>query len=94
LDDVPEKYKPLVGKYLFRAINAEVEIFFQDGSLTLRDPDGDLIALKFSEEKSIWEAEDKRVLVEFEYDEEGCVKGIKATHVTRLHKDLAIEDRF
>jgi len=87
LDDVPEKYKPFVGKYLFQAINAEIEIFFQDGSLVLRDPDGDLIPLEFSEEKGIWEAEDKRVLVEFEYDEEGRVKGMKATHVTRLHKD-------
>jgi creatinine amidohydrolase len=87
LDDVPEKYKPFVGKYLFQAINAEIEMFFQDGSLTLRDPDGDTIPLEFSEEKGIWEAEDKRVLVEFEYDEEGRVKGIMATHVTRLHKD-------
>ena len=85
-DDVPEKYKPFVGKYLFQAINAEVEIIVQDGSLTLRDQDGDIFPLEFSEEKSIWEAQDKTLLIEFEYDEDGRVKGMKVTQVVMLHK--------
>ena len=86
-DDVPEKYKPFVGKYLFRAANAEIEIVIQDGSLTLRDPDGDMFPLEFSEEKGIWENKDKTLLIEFEYDEDGRVKGMKATYVTTLHKN-------
>jgi creatinine amidohydrolase len=85
-DDVPEKYKSFVGKYLFRAANAEIEIVVQDGSLTLRDPDGDIFPLEFSEEKGIWENKDKTLLVEFEYDENGRVKGMKVTYVTTLHK--------
>jgi hypothetical protein len=85
-DDVPEKYKPFVGKYLFQAIKAEIEIIVQDGSLTLRDLDGDIFPLEFSEEKGIWEAKDKTRLIEFEYDEDGRVKGLKVTQVTMLHK--------
>jgi hypothetical protein len=83
---VPEEYKLLVGKYLFQALNVEFEIKVQDGSLILREPKGGVFPLEFSEEQGIWEAQDKTRLVEFEYDEEGHVKGIKATHVTTLHK--------
>jgi len=85
-DDVPEKYKPFVGKYLFQAVNAEIEIIVQDGSLALRDPDGNIFPLEFSEEKGIWEAKDKTRLIEFEYDEDGRVKKMKVTQVTMLHK--------
>jgi hypothetical protein len=85
-DDVPEKYKPFVGKYLFQAVNAEIEIIVQDGSLTLREHDGGIFPLEFLEEKGIWEAKDKTRLVEFEYDEDSRVQGIKVTQVTMLHK--------
>ena len=40
-----------------------------------------------AKEKGIWEAKDKTLLVEFEYDEDGRVKGMKATHVATLHKN-------
>ena len=86
-DEVPDKYKPFVGKYFFKAANLEIDMIFQDGSLTLRDPDGDLYALEFSEEKGIWESKDKKILIEFEYDEDGRVKGMKATYVTTLRKN-------
>jgi hypothetical protein len=86
IENVPEKYKPLVGSYLFKAINAEIKIIYQDGSLTLQDPDGDIFGLEYSEEKGIWESINKKFLVEFQYDKDGLVTGIKATNITRLPK--------
>jgi hypothetical protein len=43
--------------------------------------------LEFSEEKGIWGAKDKALLIEFEYGEDGRVKGMVATLVTTFHRN-------
>ncbi|MBN2542113.1 transglutaminase domain-containing protein [bacterium] len=83
-EEVPEEFKPLIGKYIFQAINLEFEIAAREGNLLIIEPESEPVKLVLMADKGLWESTDKTKIVEFQFGEEGQAKGMKVTFVTRM----------
>ncbi|MCP3978835.1 MAG: transglutaminase domain-containing protein [bacterium] len=75
--DVPERFRPYLGKFLLPQVNAEFEVVFKDGSLAVEDPlEKRTIHLQLPDEDGNWVDEFDKNSVSFQREGDGSVSAI------------------
>jgi putative CocE/NonD family hydrolase len=72
--DVPEKFKPYLGKYPVPMEGIELEVIFKDGNLAIFDSEGEVITLKGPDEKGLWVYKSSEYKISFVFGDGGDVK--------------------
>jgi hypothetical protein len=76
-DDVPEEFRPYLGKYLLAAVNAEFTISYKRGLLRMHHPlEKKTSSLSPPNEDGGWVSDNDRHTVYFERDEDGSVSSL------------------
>jgi hypothetical protein len=72
--DVPEEFKPYLGKYPVPAEGIELTVIFKDGNLAVVDSKGEVIQLKGPDEKGLWIYRSSGYKISFVSGDDGNVK--------------------
>jgi hypothetical protein len=73
-EDIPEKYKPYLGGYLFAAVNAEFTVSYDDNTLSIYDPlEKETVKLQPPDEYGRWLDEYNKNTIYFDFDNDGKV---------------------
>ncbi len=72
--DVPEKFKPYLGRYPVPAEGIELTVIFKDGNLAVVDAKGEVIQLKGPDEKGLWIYRSSGYKISFVFGDDGDVK--------------------
>jgi transglutaminase-like putative cysteine protease len=71
-EEIPEQFRPHLGKYLFAPVNAEFTVIYRDGSLAVEDPlNKKTIGLQLPDDKGRWVDEFGKNAISFDREEEG-----------------------
>jgi len=86
--DVPQEFRPYVGKYRLVQVNADFTVFYRDGGLAVHDPTDDTdVGLKPAGRDGIWIDEFGRNNIEFEKDPDGRVTSMVIHSMNRFVRD-------
>ncbi len=84
-NNVPEKFRPYLGKYSLAALQAEFTVLYKDGGLAVDDPLAKkLIKLQSPNEKGMWVDEFNKNLIFFEQDNKSNVTTMKIDSVDKF----------
>ena len=84
-NNVPEKFRPYLGKYLLAALQAEFTVLYKDGGLAINDPLAKkVIKLQSPNEKGKWVDEFNKNSIFFEMDNKGNVTAMKIDSVDKF----------
>ncbi len=72
--DVPEKFKPYLGKYPVPSEGFELTVIFRDGNLAVVESDEEIVPLKGPDEYGLWSYKSGGYKISFEFGDEGEVK--------------------
>jgi putative CocE/NonD family hydrolase len=72
--DVPEEFKPYLGKYPIPAEGIELTVIFKDGNLAVVDAEGEVIKLKGPDEKGLWIYRSSVYKISFVFGDDGDAK--------------------
>jgi len=72
--DVPEEFKPYLGKYPVPAEGIELTVIFKDENLAVVDAKGEVIKLKGPDEKGLWIYRSSGYKISFVFGDDGDVK--------------------
>jgi transglutaminase-like putative cysteine protease len=71
-EEVPERFRPHLGKYLLAPLNAEFTVIYRDGSLAVEDPlNKKTIGLQLPDDEGRWMDEYDKNAISFDREEEG-----------------------
>ncbi|MGD9345517.1 MAG: CocE/NonD family hydrolase [Candidatus Aminicenantes bacterium] len=84
--DVPEKFKPYLGKYPVPMEGIELEVIFKDGNLAVIDSEGEVVTLKGPDEKGLWNYKSSEYKISFMSGDSGEVKAMIVHQTLELHK--------
>jgi len=85
--NVPEKFRPYLGKYSLAALQAEFTVLYKDGSLAVDDPLAKkVIKLQPPDEKGRWVDELNKNAIFFELDNQGNVESMNIDSVTKFQR--------
>lgn len=86
-DEVPEKFKPYVGNYLFAQINAVFKVEFIENTLGVYDPTKkETIKLQHPDEYGVWLDEFSKNAVRFEKGSDGKVTALNVDASTKFER--------
>ena len=86
-DNVPEKFKPYLGKYYLAAANLNIKVLYKDGTLAVDAPiEKELIKLRPTDEKNKWIDQYNKNYISFEFDEKANVTGMKIEIVDKFKR--------
>ncbi len=75
-DDVPEEFRPYLGKYRLVQVNADFTVFYRNGGLVVNDPmEKADIGIERTDKEGIWIDEFGKNKMSFDKDAEGKVTG-------------------
>ena len=84
-DDVPEEFRPCVGKYKLVQANTDFTVFYRDGELAVHDPmENSDIGLRPTDKEGIWNDEFGKNNIEFAKDSEGNVTSMVIHSINRF----------
>jgi len=84
-NNVPEKFRPYLGKYSLAALQAEFTVLYKDGSLAVDDPLAKkIVKLQLPDEKGRWLDEFNKNTIFFELDNQGNVESMKIDSVDKF----------
>lgn len=84
-NNVPEKFRPYLGKYSLAALQAEFTVLYKDGSLAVDDPLAKkVVKLQLPDEKGRWLDEFNKNTIFFELDNQGNVESMKMDSVNKF----------
>jgi len=87
-EDIPEKYKPYLGSYLFAAVNAEFTISYVDNTLSIYDPlEKENVKLQSPDENGRWLDEYNKNTIHFEFDKNGKVTALNIDATTKFERE-------
>jgi len=93
--NIPEKFKPYLGKYLMAMRRAEFTVFFKDSSLAIDDPlNKKIIHLQLPDEAGRWKDEFNKNTIFFATGENGVVTAMNievANSFKRLDKHINLK---
>lgn len=86
-NNVPEKFRPYLGKYSFAALQAEFTVLYKDGTLAVDDPTvKKVVKLQPPDEKGRWIDEFNKNSIFFDLDEQGNIKSMNIDSVTKFSR--------
>jgi hypothetical protein len=86
-DNVPEKFRPYLGKYSFAALQADFTVLYKDGSLAVDDPlEKKTIKLQLPDENRRWVDEFNKNSIFFDLDDRGNVTSMNIDSVTKFRR--------
>jgi transglutaminase-like putative cysteine protease len=84
-NNVPEKFRPYLGKYSLAALQAEFTVLYKDGGLAVNDPLAKkVIKLQPPNEKGMWVDEFNKNSIFFDMDNKGNVTTMKIDSVDKF----------
>jgi transglutaminase-like putative cysteine protease len=84
-NNVPEEFRPYLGKYSLAALQAEFTVLYKDGGLAVNDPLAKkIIKLQPPNEKGMWVDEFNKNSIFFEQDNKGNVTTMKLDSVDKF----------
>jgi len=84
-NNVPEKFRPYLGKYSLAALQAEFTVLYKDGTLAIDDPLAKkIIKLQSPDEKGRWVDEFNKNSISFELDDQGNVQTMNIDSVDKF----------
>jgi len=84
-NNVPEKFRPYLGKYSFAALQAEFTVLYKDGTLAVDDPTvKKVIKLQLPDENRRWVDEFNKNTIFFDLDEQGNVNSMNIDSVSKF----------
>jgi transglutaminase-like putative cysteine protease len=87
VEDVPEKFRPYLGKYYLAAVHAEFTVQYRNGGLAVHDPlASKTIGLRPPDEEGRWVDEFDKNAILFDVDAQGNVQAMKIDSVTRFRR--------
>jgi hypothetical protein len=87
-EDIPEKYKPYLGRYLFAAVNAEFTISYDDNTLSIYDPlEKENVKLQQPDENGRWLDEYNKNTIYFDFDKDGKVTSLNIDATNKFEKE-------
>ena len=90
-ENVPEKFKPYLGKYILAALQAEFTVFFQDGSLAVDDPLAKrVVKFQHPDEDGNWLDEFNKNTISFDRDANNNVTSMKIGATTKLNRGAPV----
>jgi hypothetical protein len=85
--NVPEKFRPYLGKYSFAALQADFTVLYKDGSLAVDDPtEKKIVKLKPPDQKGRWVDEFNKNTIFFDLDDRGNVKSMNIDAVSKFRR--------
>jgi len=88
-ENVPEEFRPYLGKYFLAALQAEFTVQYKDGSLAVDDPLAKkIIKLQLPDENGRWVDEFNKNTIFFESDDEGNVKAMNIDSVSKFRRKI------
>jgi len=88
-ENIPEKFRKYLGKYLFAAVQAEFTVLYRDDSLAINNPmENRVIKLQPPDEKGRWVDEFDKNAIFFESDDEGNVKSMNIDAPTTFRRKM------
>jgi transglutaminase-like putative cysteine protease len=85
--NVPEKFRPYLGKYSFAALQAEFTVLYKDGTLAVDDPlEKKTIKLQPPDKKGRWVDEFNKNSIFFDLDDQGNVKSLNIDSVSKFRR--------
>jgi len=86
-NNVPEKFRPYLGKYSLAALQAEFTVLYRDGSLAVDDPLAKkVVKFQLPNEKGGWLDEFNKNTIFFELDNQGNVESMKIDSVDKFRR--------
>lgn len=86
-NNVPEKFRPYLGKYSLAALQAEFKVLYKEGSLAVDDPiEKKTIKLQLPDDKGRWVDEFNKNSIFFDLDDQGNVKTMNIDSVSKFHR--------
>ena len=87
-EDIPEKYKPYLGSYLFAAVNAEFTVSYDDNTLSIYDPlEKENVKLQPPDENGKWLDEYNKNTIYFEFDNDGKVTALNIDAANKFERE-------
>ena len=87
-EDIPEKYKPYLGSYLFAAVNAEFTVSYDNNTLSIYDPlEKENIKLQPPDENGRWLDEYNKNTIYFEIDNESKVTALNIDVANKFERE-------
>ncbi|MEJ2507700.1 MAG: transglutaminase-like domain-containing protein, partial [Ignavibacteriaceae bacterium] len=87
-EDIPEKYKPYLGNYLFAAVNAEFTVSYDDNTLSIYDPlEKENVKLQPPDENGRWLDEYNKNTIYFEFDKNGKVTALNIDATNKFERE-------
>ncbi len=74
--DVPEKFRPYLGKYPIPMEGTELTVIFKDGNLAVVDSEGKVVTLEGPDEKGLWIYKSSEYKISFQFGDAGDVKAM------------------
>ncbi|NIP28256.1 MAG: DUF3471 domain-containing protein [Phycisphaerae bacterium] len=86
-NDVPEKFRPYLGKYSFAALQAEFTVLYKNGSLAIDDPTvKKIVKFQPTDQKGRWLDEFNKNTIFFDLDDQGNVKSMNIDSVSKFRR--------
>jgi transglutaminase-like putative cysteine protease len=86
-EDVPEKFRPYLGKYYLAAVHAEFTVLYRKGGLAVHDPlENKTIGLRPPDGEGRWVDEFDKNAILFDLDGQGNVQAMKIDSVTKFRR--------
>ena len=86
-NNVPEMFRPYLGKYSLAALQAEFTVLYKDGGLAVDDPLAKkVIKLQQPNEKGMWVDEFNKNSIFFEKDNKGKITAMKIDSVDKFSR--------
>ena len=87
-EDIPDKYKPYLGNYLFAAVNAEFTVSYDDNTLNIYDPlEKENVKLQSPDENGRWLDEYNKNAIYFEFDNDGKVTALNIDAANKFERE-------
>jgi transglutaminase-like putative cysteine protease len=86
-EDIPEEFRPYLGKYLFPQHQAEFTVLYRDGGLAIYDPlKNETIGLQAPDEKGRWLDEFNKNTIFFDIDHQSEVTAMNIDAVNKFRR--------
>ncbi|KPJ59219.1 MAG: hypothetical protein AMJ46_11985 [Latescibacteria bacterium DG_63] len=89
-DDVPEEFRPYLGKYLLAALQAEFTVLYKDNGLAIYDPlEKTTVRLQPPDENGGWLDEFNKNTIFFDKDDEGNIQAMNIDATNRFRRGVS-----
>ena len=86
-DEVPERFRPYLGKYFLAALQAEFRVLYRNGSLAIYDPlEKKTVGLRPPDANGRWVDEFDKNTILFDRDGQGSVSAMKIDSTTKFRR--------